>query len=259
MTANPRRLGQSNVRINTRASPLIDQLRRLLSDMVRQEAAKYPVGKVAKAESPERLRARLRQLLRTFGLRMAADAANDAAGEVIIPPQVVEDAIRGRRVRLGAITEWVATLEVRSQAIEQELRRQIADAVQGTLLELRQREAAPTQRETALAIRGSIEHIADLSFNRSFRIARTELAMAQNTGAVTGYQTMGVERLRWLAYKSPIWPRRHDKMDGEEVPIGGLFTLPSGARMRWPHDPLGPVGEIVNCRCSVAPVRTRGR
>lgn len=41
----------------------------------------------------------------------------------------------------------------------------------------------------------------------------------------------------------------HEVMDGQEVRDGESFVTGSGARLRFPGDPLGPVGEIINCRC----------
>lgn len=44
----------------------------------------------------------------------------------------------------------------------------------------------------------------------------------------------------------------HAAMDGKTVKWGELFELPTGARMRYPHDPSAGADENANCRCTYA-------
>lgn len=54
-----------------------------------------------------------------------------------------------------------------------------------------------------------------------------------------------------------VWRTAHDgrvrdshaAMDGQTVKKGELFTTGTGARLRYPGDPLGPAEEVINCRC----------
>lgn len=58
----------------------------------------------------------------------------------------------------------------------------------------------------------------------------------------------------WVA---KVWNSRHDDrvrdthqvLDGQARGIGERFVSPSGAHLRYPHDPLAPIGEVANCRC----------
>lgn len=59
-------------------------------------------------------------------------------------------------------------------------------------------------------------------------------------------------------YTHKTWRARHDDKtrldhrdaDGQTVPIGSAFTI-GGWFMRYPHDPLGPAEEVINCRCKL--------
>lgn len=41
----------------------------------------------------------------------------------------------------------------------------------------------------------------------------------------------------------------HRAMNGQERKMGTPFTTGTGARLRYPGDPLGPASEIIQCRC----------
>lgn len=41
----------------------------------------------------------------------------------------------------------------------------------------------------------------------------------------------------------------HVAMDGQTARFNADFVSPSGARLKFPHDPNGPAHEVINCRC----------
>jgi len=43
----------------------------------------------------------------------------------------------------------------------------------------------------------------------------------------------------------------HLAMEGQEQPFDGSFQSPSGAVLRYPHDPEAPASETIQCRCRV--------
>jgi hypothetical protein len=87
-------------------------------------------------------------------------------------------------------------------------------------------------------------------FGRASLVARTEMAMAQNTGSIESIKASGLEYKMWISQKSN-GGRGHQEMNGEVVPVGEDFELPDGTRMAYPGDPSGPIKHLANCRCSV--------
>jgi hypothetical protein len=62
------------------------------------------------------------------------------------------------------------------------------------------------------------------------------------------YEASGVEEIEWLAYRDGrSGDRHHERMHGKRVKLGEHFTLPSGARMLYPGDSDGPIGDLANC------------
>lgn len=189
----------------------------------------------------------LREILEMFGLRQFSDAAGAAAsGDVVLHP--------------SAITEFLADKEIKLQQIEEETRRGAEKELQHILDEAERETPRPSLQEITRRIRRQfLDSSVAVTFSdeRAELIARTELVMAQNTGAVEGFKASGVEEIQWLAFRDGRSGRGHDDMHGETVAVGQSFELPDGTRMRYPGDPSAPIKHLANCRCSVAPVRRR--
>lgn len=89
---------------------------------------------------------------------------------------------------------------------------------------------------------------------RALTIARTETAKVATAGtdeAMKQAQAMGVDiEQEWIAaidaYK---FERRHDRLSGVVVPVGGRWKLPSGVLTPGPGH-SGVAGEDINCRCA---------
>jgi SPP1 gp7 family putative phage head morphogenesis protein len=88
---------------------------------------------------------------------------------------------------------------------------------------------------------------------RSTRIARTEVIGAANEGQLMAYAENGVKAKEWITAGDERVRESH-QIDGQVVGITESFTLRSGEHLQMPGDRHAPVGEIVNCRCNVAPV-----
>ena len=92
-------------------------------------------------------------------------------------------------------------------------------------------------------------------------IARTETLKASNAGSMELFRGWGMPMKEWLATFDP--PRaRAEHMDagrrytegGDPGPIGiDEYFVVGGERMLYPHDPNASAGNVINCRCSVAP------
>lgn len=88
---------------------------------------------------------------------------------------------------------------------------------------------------------------------RSERIARTESMGAANAGALEGYlQTGLVKGKEWIATYDERTRHSHAAADGQVTKLSGTFTV-DGEKLAFPGDPNGSAGNIINCRCCIAP------
>lgn len=90
---------------------------------------------------------------------------------------------------------------------------------------------------------------------RAMTIARTETMRASNAGALRLFEEWGADGKEWAAHLDHRVRDSHRAADGQVQPAGQPFTV-GGARLMYPLDSsLGaPLGEIINCRCTVLPV-----
>lgn len=104
---------------------------------------------------------------------------------------------------------------------------------------------AARKESLSAAVKDSIEEQART-------IARTEVAAAFARGEHAGIEALPDEekpdRHMWLSMRDPAVRPTHVAVDGEVVPYGVAFLV-GGWPMMHPHDPAGPPGETVNCRC----------
>lgn len=85
--------------------------------------------------------------------------------------------------------------------------------------------------------------------SRARMIARTEVIGASNAGAYFQAKAAKAEVKIWLSTDDARTRPTHSSIDGQKVGIDELFVV-GGAMMRYPHDPAGPPGETINCRCT---------
>lgn len=89
---------------------------------------------------------------------------------------------------------------------------------------------------------------ADLQGWKATQIGRTESVAAFNQAGQWAAETSGVvTRKEWLATMDARTREQHRDVDGEAIPLDGVFT--NG--LRFPGDPLGPPSQTVNCRCTI--------
>lgn len=92
-----------------------------------------------------------------------------------------------------------------------------------------------------------------LSGARAQTIARTEVARAYNETRALAMRQLGVEMSEWLTARDErvrIDPFDH-QIDGQQRRLGEPFT--NG--LRFPNDPTGAAGNVINCRCVAIPVK----
>lgn len=87
----------------------------------------------------------------------------------------------------------------------------------------------------------------DIGKKRAMTIARTEVAMASQTGTFSGYKQSGIGIKIWVAVLDSNTRDSHALVDGEEQPIDRPFS--NG--LMYPADPSGGPAEVINCRCTI--------
>jgi HK97 family phage portal protein len=97
-------------------------------------------------------------------------------------------------------------------------------------------------------IRNLYEGFSD---QRALAIAQTEMGYAFNSGAFELYGQAGIPQHEWLSAGDGDVRDSHLAAEAHgPVPVGETF--PNG--LRYPNDPAGGPEEVVNCRCTTAPV-----
>jgi len=264
--AAPALLDRAAATQEARARTLSAQLREwfesLRRDLLRRLSAEGPTrlvtglsrAPVAKARAPTA--DEMARLLRDWGVAQAAQAAEQARKQAVGALRLDAVAARGP-VPLAEFRSLADGASGRAAEILRETQRRVTAEIQTTLAGALREDPVPSTADIARRLRERIESLPALSFERATTIARTEQGIAQNAGIVAGYESAGVRRIRWLAYQTPRWDRRHHEMHNRERDLDGPpFELPDGTEMRWPGDLLGPAKHVINCRCSTAPVRT---
>ena len=94
---------------------------------------------------------------------------------------------------------------------------------------------------------------------RAELIARTESCSTMNAGSNVIYQAEGIQYKEWLSVQDERTRDSHLIMDGVVVPVTDKFEVPAtdnsdAAFMEYPGDPTAPVGQVANCRCTIAPI-----
>lgn len=220
----------------------------------------------------------LRQWFRQLFIRAADEIAT--SGSFTVPSaadkHVLEVRLRGRLIAVG---EAVGSLTLdhagRKSSILDELMEtkkiRLYDALRGALEWARTRAAelvvAITEQvrtminrrinrglEEGFGTRKIAKELRDeapeLSRVRAERIARTETHVAAETGQFETAVNSGLDLVKtWVAVEDARTRPAHAAADGQFVPdLDGLFTV-GGEKLRYPGDPNGSPGNIINCRC----------
>jgi hypothetical protein len=260
--ANPRLLGQRRKQREARAKAFEKALMKWLNSYrrYRQRLALEAVkGQLKKQQTKdEYFEEQLATIMNLYGAREAGDSANMAAGSVIVPGQAVEDATRGK----GTNIKWFWRKHEdgvirRAHDIIVDTQRKVNQQVNELVIEALTEIPQPSVGELSRRIRAkAFEDEFMFSDRRAAMIARTELTQAQNSGTYEGYKATGVKMIEWLAYNdNRSGDRKHNLMNGETIKVGQKFrNKTTGVSLRYPGDPAAPIGETINCRCTVAPV-----
>lgn len=115
----------------------------------------------------------------------------------------------------------------------------------------------PKERAKVL-IDAADEMFKDDKKYRASLIARTESCTTMNAGSNELYKAEGITQKEWISVQDDRTRDAHLIMDGTVIPVEEKFEVPAddnteGAFMEYPGDASAPVGQVANCRCTVAP------
>jgi SPP1 gp7 family putative phage head morphogenesis protein len=257
------------------ARPLARLLQRAEVDAFRRAVrAQLGVGglvAVAKDEATDALAVDVLSLLRMFGLRQVEDATRRAAASVghglgdtwVLRPRTREVFLAAKEIKVkdALLDIRAATAEkVRRVVVEAERetpRPSIGEIAHRLREEFNYSQGVPSAFDPIVPGEGRMPS-GSMSAVRAERIARTETVQALNTGAHEGYLLAGIQRQKWLAIRDGRTRDSHAELHGTIVGINEPFVfVGEGGRkvsLRYPGDPSGPPEEIINCRCTIAPV-----
>ncbi len=89
------------------------------------------------------------------------------------------------------------------------------------------------------------------------RIARTESTAAANYSATQAGEVSGfVMQKRWISALDARTRDPHASSNGKRVGLKEAFTV-GGELLKYPGDPNGSAGNVINCRCTVAVIPAR--
>lgn len=134
----------------------------------------------------------------------------------------------------------------RASDISETTRTRIANAVARGL------EANETPDEISRTI---VDEVGDMDLARARTIARTETAVAMQTGQYmemeSASENLGVTLTKtWMATEDERTRDTHLEADGQTVAMDEPFIV-GESELMYPSDPEGPAEEVINCRCAV--------
>ena len=96
--------------------------------------------------------------------------------------------------------------------------------------------------------------VTDANANMSLTHARTAMTGAQNAGRIDTYrraEEMGIKlEKEWLATLDSRTRSTHGMLDGQHVPVDGMFRV-ENYEIRYPGDPTAHPAMVYNCRCTL--------
>ena len=129
-----------------------------------------------------------------------------------------------------------------NETLRDNLRREIAEAM--------------GKGETVNQVKKRVKKVMNIQDSRALTIARTEVGAATSGARFGEMKAQGVLYTSWSTVGLGATPPRESHIAAQAVgpkPLGETFA---GTRCRYPHDPEGPAGEVINCRCVSIPETT---
>ena len=143
-----------------------------------------------------------------------------------------------------AIVEMIATQVLQlSEGVTSSTAQRVRDAILRVLAGAEDAPLREVIKELLPELTEELRRVFGSKDARANAIAITEHGRAQNQAAFEQMRESGVESHRWVNAGDDDVRKSH--RISEVVLLGQEF--PNG--LRFPHDPLGPASEVINCRC----------
>jgi HK97 family phage portal protein len=244
----PRWIAETERAFEEQGARVMARTRALLGDGKALRKALSPDDILAQVFRDDEEAEEFRKILGPVFLAGVVDAGNTKLEDLLSEENVRAFQETHQRVR-DAVTEWGAKKIV---GIIEETRSGIEVALRDAL------ETGADNRALQDAIAGYFEHVVEGDVgadSRAERIARTETGTALNVGGFEATRQIedagGKVAKSWLSSRDELVRETHQQADRETrgKPIALQDQFSNG--LQHPNDPVGPAGEVVNCRCSM--------
>lgn len=186
-------------------------------------------------------------------LRARLQVAAMASAELVVEELTGEKALPG-----VFETKLVSLLEIAERAVIDWLAHHAAEMVQRVTASIKRTIRAALKRgkelnepPRVLARRVRDETGGEIGRKRAETIARTETHTAAEIGSESAAQATQLDLDKeWGSTEDARTRPAHAEADGQTVDKDADFIV-GGERLRFPGDPRGSAGNIVNCRCVV--------
>jgi len=277
----PNPLTQHERLLAIRARPFEAAIQRWMLKRAREESArqvrmlsktngKWVVSKRELVSKADMIDQELFEILMRFGLAQATSAANRITTTTkaitrIIDPRVLQQELESKKFKLKIFTILEGWVTKHVREITKDTKGMVKKSIMQILTDAAGEIPQPSIGEMARRIRttfhgeDSAGRIYAWSPERAASIVRTEINMAENTGAFSGYKKVaelseGTDwepRKRWLAKTDGrSGERHHEMLHNVTIGIDDTFETYLENSMLYPGDPSAPIEELANCRCS---------
>lgn len=227
---------------------LILALQKIIRRIGRRAASEVAAGRFHNAEHVRNedqaalflaLRSRLGEAARASGALVLEELTGEAKADA---GRLETKFISLSAIVENAIANWLSQYAARKVV-------QIAESLRGTIrgVIVRGNEADKAPREIARDIRDKTD--GEIGLSRARTIARTETGIAASVGANTAADATGLTLDKeWASTHGKRTRPAHENADGQVVAMDETFDV-GGEALRYPRDPFGSAGNVINCRC----------
>lgn len=180
--------------------------------------------------------------------RMVSDSVQSFGGRVV--QQGKSTGLALERKDFAAVFGQIAMDYVAGEMIRQRIVK-VTDTTRANIVAQVMAGQAEGLGVAAIA-RNVAKAVPSIAIARGAIIARTETHGAANAGADEAARATGLKlRKEWVAVGGGRTRDDHADADGQIVDMDAPFYV-GGERLRYPGDPAGSAGNIINCRCGVS-------